>query len=168
MRQRLGGVIAFSACESVEETASSPQPSPPEEEREIARSRPSWILSANQGEKATGTGGRFRHMLFDLLCNTKLLTGLVTVCSNFIFQKLLFRLGLLNDLLEQVDVIGKSLFAGGSQRASGQRPIVLEGFGDRNVACFLKCADVGGKIPICHIEKQATFRSPNPSKTIGR
>src|SRR5437899_537398 len=80
-----------------------------------------------QTAKAAGTGGRFRHILLDLLCNTKLLTGLVVLCSNFIFQKLLFRLGLLNDLLEQVDVIGKSLFAGGSQRASGQRAIVSKG-----------------------------------------
>ena len=62
------------------------------------------------------------------------------------------RFGLPDNLLQQVDVIGEGLPAGGSQGAGGEGSIVLEGFGHRQVAGLLKGADMGCEIAVGHTQ----------------
>ena len=75
----------------------------------------------------------------------------------FSFKMILLTLGLLDDLLQQIDVIGEGLFAGSCQRAGRQRTIVLEGFRHRNISRFLEGPDMRGQVAIGHSERIAHF-----------
>jgi len=48
---------------------------------------------------------------YKILCNTKYKTSTSSLCS----KSFLFRLGLLDDLLQQIDITGESLLAGSGQ-----------------------------------------------------
>jgi len=86
--------------------------------------------------------------MWHLLCITKLSDRVVLV----LFKIMSFTLGLLDQLLQQINVIGESLFPRRRQGAGRQWSIVLEGFRYRNISGLLQCANVSGQISIRHAE----------------
>ena len=62
-----------------------------------------------------------------------------------------------DDLLQQIDVFGEGLAAGGRQRAGRERTVVLIGLGHGNVAFLLQGADVRGEIAVGHAQRVAQF-----------
>lgn len=87
----------------------------------------------------------------DSLCIAKLETTGGFVCS----KDFSFRPGLLDDLLQQIDVAGESFLAGRRQGAGGQRAIVRKGFRDDHITRFLERAHVRRQIAIRHRESIA-------------
>src|ERR1043166_6293941 len=85
------------------------------------------------------------------LCIAKSETLFVLVRS----KDFLLRLVLLDDLFQQIDVVGEGLLAGGRERAGGQRPVVLVGFADRDIAGFLEGAHGRGQVAVGHFQRIA-------------
>src|SRR6266850_851990 len=70
---------------------------------------------------------------------------------------ILLRLVLLDDLLQQVDVIGERLFARGGQGTGSERAVVLKRFGYGDISRLLERADVRGQVAIGHVQGVAHF-----------
>lgn len=82
----------------------------------------------------------------------------MTAFDLFSFKKfILFPFILLDDLFQQVDVVGEGFVTRRGQRAGCERPIVLKRFRDRKIARFLERADVRRYIAIGHIQGIAHF-----------
>lgn len=67
------------------------------------------------------------------------------------------RLGLLDDLFQQIDVIGEGFSTGDGQRAGRERAVVLKGFGYSQVTGLLQSADVCRQVAIGHAERVPQF-----------
>src|SRR5256885_9143125 len=67
------------------------------------------------------------------------------------------RLGLLNDLFEQVDVGGEGSSAARREREGRQWPPALKFLGHRDVAGFLQRAEVRGDVAVGHVQRVAHF-----------
>src|SRR6185369_17521372 len=76
------------------------------------------------------------------LCIAKLKTTGVLVCS----KDFSFRPGLLDDLLQQIDVAGEGFLAGRRQGVGRERAIVRKRFRDDHVTGLLERAHVGGQV----------------------
>ena len=83
------------------------------------------------------------------LCIAKLKTTGGLVCS----KDFSFRPGLLDDLLQQIDVAGEGFLAGRRQGAGRERAIVGKRFRYGHITRFLERAHVGGQVAIGHPER---------------
>ena len=82
----------------------------------------------------------------------------MTRTVSFSFKKFIsFRFILLDDLFQQVDVVGEGLLTGRSQRAGRQRPIVLKRFRNRQVTRLLQRSDMCRYVAVRHIQSIAHF-----------
>ena len=79
------------------------------------------------------------------------MTAAMGTCSKF--SEILLGLRLPDDLLKQIDVLGKGGAADGCQGACGERSVLLETLCDRKIARLLQGADVGGDIAIRHPQR---------------
>ena len=74
-----------------------------------------------------------------------------------IWFKGLSQLTLINNLSEEIDVVGEGLPARGRQRAGGERPAFAEGFGDGDIPSFLQRAKMNAEVAVGHAERVAEF-----------
>lgn len=64
-------------------------------------------------------------------------------------------LGLLDDLLEQIDVMGEGRSASGGEGAGRQRAAFLEALGDGDVPGLLEGAEMKSEVAVRHLQRVA-------------
>lgn len=74
------------------------------------------------------------------------------------FKRKLFPPGLLDDLFQQIDVIGECFASGSGERTGGERTIILVRLAYGDVTRLLQRTDMRGDVSVRHVERVTQFR----------